>query len=474
MKTLCLLLSIPVLASPASGQQAPTASAQTTPIEQRFMGDFAVMKQRRLIRVGVPYNRTHYFIDRGLQRGLAYEAFKLFEDELNASIKVPKDRIHVAFVPLSRDAMSAALLDGRVDLLAANLTITPERRTLGDFSDPIRRNVSEVVVSGPDGPPVATPNDLSGRTVLVRDGSLYHQHLLALSSRLRSEGKLPVTLSLAPGNLEDDDVLEMVNAGMAPYTVVDDFLAEFWAEVFTGIRIHKGAAVASGGEIAIAMRGNSPELKAAVNAFVKTHGADTLSGNMLLKRYLSSTKFAKNAVAAAEMQRFQEIVALFRKYGEKYDMDYLLMAAQGFQESGLNHSVKSPVGAVGVMQVMPATGRDLAVGDIGELEPNIHAGVKYMRYMVDQYFKDEPMDRLNKGLMAFASYNAGPGRIRQLRGETKKRGFDPNLWFNNVEQVVSEKIGRETVIYVANIYKYYVAYTLAMKQIEERRTAKTP
>ena len=150
-------------------------------------------------------------------------------------------------------------------------------------------------------------------------------------------------------------------------------------------------------------------------------------------------------------------------------MDYLLMAAQGFQESQLNQNAKSQVGAVGVMQVMPATGQELKVGDISQLEANIHAGVKYMRFMIDQYFEKEPMDRLNKGLFAFAAYNAGPARIQGLRKEAAKRGLDPNKWFNNVEVVASEKIGRETVTYVANIYKYYIAYKLITETQEQRR-----
>ena len=163
---------------------------------------------------------------------------------------------------------------------------------------------------------------------------------------------------------------------------------------------------------------------------------------------------------------------LFRKYGDQYEVDFLLMVAQGYQESQLDQNARSPVGAIGIMQLMPATGRSLKVGDITKLEPNIHAGVKYMRFMMDEYFKDEPMDNLNKGLMTFAAYNAGPGRLRQLRRETEKRGLDPNVWFGNVERVASERIGRETVTYVSNIFKYYVAYRLMADQIERRNAAK--
>jgi membrane-bound lytic murein transglycosylase MltF len=149
------------------------------------------------------------------------------------------------------------------------------------------------------------------------------------------------------------------------------------------------------------------------------------------------------------------------------------MAAQGYQESQLDQSVRSRVGAIGVMQIMPATGRDLAVGDITQTEPNIHAGVKYFRFMMDEFYKDEPMTELNKGLMTLASYNAGPGRMRQLRRETARRGLDPNVWFGNVERIVSERIGRETVQYVSNIYKYYVAYRLVMEREGERTRART-
>lgn len=106
------------------------------------------------------------------------------------------------------------------------------------------------------------------------------------------------------------------------------------------------------------------------------------------------------------------------------------------------------------------------------LEPNIHAGVKYIRHMIDHYYKDAPMDNLNKTLFAFASYNAGPGRVRGLRKTAEKLGLDPNVWFNNIELVAAQKIGSETVTYVSNIFKYYVAYKLVQEEDEARRKAK--
>jgi membrane-bound lytic murein transglycosylase MltF len=153
---------------------------------------------------------------------------------------------------------------------------------------------------------------------------------------------------------------------------------------------------------------------------------------------------------------------LFRRYAGEYDFDWLMVAAQAYQESRLDQSVRSGVGAVGVMQVLPSTAADIGVEGIEELEPNINAGVKYLRYLHDQYFADLPLDRRNRHLFAFAAYNAGPNRIRRLRATAERVGLDPNVWFGNVEAVAAKEIGTETVRYVSNIAKYYVAYTLAM------------
>ncbi|MGH9146428.1 MAG: transglycosylase SLT domain-containing protein, partial [Vicinamibacterales bacterium] len=275
-----------------------------------------------------------------------------------------------------------------------------------------------------------------------------------------------------PEALEDDDVLEMVNAGLVDITIIDDFVAEFWAQVFPNIRLHKGVAVRSGGEIAIGVRKGNPKLLQAANVWIKEYGPRTAFGNTMERRYLGNTSYVNRAADEAERKKLRTLVKYFETYSGRYSLDYLLMAAQGYQESRLDQSAKSRVGAIGVMQVMPATGKDMNVGDITKVEPNVHAGVKYYRFMIDQYYKDEPMDDLNKGLMTFASYNAGPGRIRQLRRETAKRGLNPNVWFGNVERIVSERIGRETVQYVSNIYKYYVAYRLVTEREQERARAK--
>jgi membrane-bound lytic murein transglycosylase MltF len=459
---------IPPTASPYDALPDAVQRVLDTP----FTGDFDAMVKRRMIRVAVTFNRTHYFIDHGQERGLAYESLKQFENDLNKDMKTGNLRVHVVILPMPRDELYAALRGGKVDMVAAMVTVTPERETLVAFSEPTRTNVSEVVVTGPGAPPLASLDDLAGQEVFVRKGSIYEESLIKLNEQLKARGKAPAVFVEAPAVLEDDDVLEMVNAGLAPITIVDDYLAGFWSKVFTGIKVHSDIAVRSGGVLAVAFRKENPKLRQTVNTWIKKHGKGDGFRNTIERRYLQSVSYAKNAAADAERRKLTAVIELFKKYGAQYGVDYLLMAAQGYQESTLDQEVKSPVGAIGVMQVMPPTGRELNVGDITKVDANIHAGVKYMRFMMDQYYKDEPMDDLNKVLMTFASYNAGPGRVRQLRREAEKKGLNANVWFGNVERVASERIGRETVTYVSNIFKYYVTYRLLTEQAQRRDAAK--
>ena len=260
-------------------------------------------------------------------------------------------------VPMTRDQLYPALTSGKIDMVAAMVTVTPEREKLVAFSMPTRTNVSEVVVTGPGAPPITSVDDLAGQEVFVRKGSIYDESIAQLNAQLKARGKPAVMITEAPAVFEDDDVLEMVNAGLAPITVVDDYLAQFWSQVFTDLKVHKDLTLRTGGVLAVAFRKENPQLREAVNAFLQKHPEGDGFRNVVERRYLQNVKYAKNAGADSERKKLQAVIELFRKYGEQYDLDYLLMAAQGYQESTLDQNVKSPVGAIGVMQVMPPTGQ---------------------------------------------------------------------------------------------------------------------
>jgi membrane-bound lytic murein transglycosylase MltF len=414
---------------------------------------------------------------KGVQRGATYELVRAFEDDLNKRLTKQKKlgnknvKVKVIIVPVSRADIATALTTGRGDIGAAGITITEYGKGIADFSLPIYTGMDEVVVSAPGIAPVTNAEELSGKEVFVRTVSSYFDSLVTLNKSLIAQQKPPVIIKEVSEYLEDEDLVEMVNAGLIPQTIIKLPVAKFWKQVFPKITVNETAAVRVGGEIAWAMRKESPQLKAAVDTFVKRHGQGTTVGNTILARYYGQARYVKRATSPAERKKFETLIGYFKKYGDKYDVDWLLMAAQGYQESQLNQQAVSPVGAIGVMQVMPATGKDMKVGDITKLEPNIHAGIKYMRWMIDNYYGDEPMTNLDKTLFAFASYNAGAGRIAGLRVRAEKRGLNPNIWFHNVEYIAAEKIGKETVTYVSNIFKYYVAYRLIMDARAEKEAA---
>jgi membrane-bound lytic murein transglycosylase MltF len=439
-----------------------------------FKGDLDGMLKRRFVRVLVVQNPILYFVDRGRELGITYEAAMAFEKQLNASLGKKVVGVHVLVIPVARDQLIPKLLAGEGDIAAAVLTITPERQKQVDFSQPFARDVSEVLVTGPSSAPVASLEELSGREVYVRASASYAEHLKAVNRRLEAEGKAPVRITDADEVLETGDILEMVNAGLVDATIADSYLADLYTQVFPALRKNSDVTVSTGGEIAWAFRKRSPKLAAAVNAFVKSHRQGSLAGNVLINKYLKSTKWVRNARSEEDMKRFRSMIDIFKKYSDRYDFDYLLMTAQGYQESQLDQSKRSHVGAVGVMQVMPTTARDKAVNipHIEKLDDNIHAGIKYNRWVADNFFDDPGIKPIDRELFAFASYNAGPGKVARLRKEAAASGLDPDKWFNNVELIAAKRIGRETVVYVSNIYKYYLAYQMVMAQRQAREAAK--
>ena len=441
-------------------------------MDKPFTGDFDALVARRSIRVGVTFNRTHYFIDQGQERGLTYETLKLFEKDLNEDLKTGNLKVHVVIVPMSRDQLYPALSSGKIDMVAAMVTVRPELEKFAAFSVPTRTNVSEVVVTGPGAPPIATADDSAGQEVFVRKASIYEESLIALNEQLKGRGKPPAVFVEAPAVLEDDDVLEMVNAGLAPITIVDDYLADFWSKVFTRIKVHKDVTVRTGGSLAVAFRKENPKLREVVNSWLMKHGKGDGFRNTVERRYLDSVKYAKNAAADAERKKLQAVVELFKKYGAA--VRHRLLADGGARLPGID---------AGPQRQEPRRRDWRDAGDAPDRQGT--EGRRHHRARAEHPCRRE-VHALHDGPVlqrrAHGQSEQGPHDLCGLqrragtpeaapaRGGT--RGLDANVWFGNVERVASERIGRETVTYVSNIYKYYITYKLLTEQRERREAAK--
>ena len=439
---------------------------------EKWSGDIDGMVERRYIRALVLYNKTNFFFDGPQPRGVTYEALKEFEKFLNKKLGTGEKPVNIVFIPVTRTEALKRMSEGRADIAASNIPIVPELQTIGDFSDPLRTDAAQVIVTGPSAPPLASIDDLAGKEVFVRKLSRYWQTLERLNAQFKQNRKPEIILKEADPNLEEEDILNLVNSGVVGITVTDDLLANFWTKVYDQLKVHNDYKIAEGDQIAWLVQKKTPNFLVLVNEFVKDHKLGTSFGNTVLNRYLKDVKWAKNNVTPLEMEKLKQSHPYFKKYSEQYNFDVLLIAAQGYQESTIDQNVRSGAGAVGVMQIKPSTAADksVAITDVeSSMENNIHAGVKYMDYILRTNLKDAKLDKTNRTLFALAAYNAGPGRIAQLRKKAEAQGYNPNVWFNNVEIIAAREIGPETVTYVSNIYKYYVGYKMYKDIIDSKK-----
>jgi membrane-bound lytic murein transglycosylase MltF len=462
-----------IVPGPASAHAPPAPTDTTSPQTragslplnfERHTDDLDAMVKRGTIRALVLYSRSGFFYVNGRPQGIYYEALRAFEQSVNEKLHTGKQPVQVTFIPVRPDQAEKALTEGVGDLIAYALTVTPQRQQRVAFST-IETDVKQIVVTGKGFGPVSSLQDLSGKKIFVNPLSTYPANLAKVNDSLRKQGKPPILIESADKNLLDEDLLEMVNAGIIPATVTITDRARLWASVLPDITPQPNLVIADEGTLAWAMRKNNPELKTVVDEFAKTHMAGTSFGNTLMRRYLQNTKWVTNPTTKAQLDAFNQTVVFFKKYASQYDFDYLLVVAQGYQESMLNQAARHG-GAVGIMQVKPsiAAAAPISIPDVTTAENNIHAGVKELHTISDKYFNDPKIDPMNRLLLTFAAYNAGPTRIAVLRKQAAARGLDPNKWFGNMELLVSQGVGQVTVQYVSNIYKYYVAYKLVLQQ----------
>lgn len=457
---------VPATAVAASSTETVSPGAALPAPFGRHTDDLDAMVKRQNIRALVMINPIGFFYSGGQPMGVEYEALRAFESFVNQKVKSRAIKVEVTFIPSRPDQVEEALMQGVGDLIAYALVVTPERQQRVAFTVPLQTDVKQVIVSGPDFGTVSSLDGLSGKQIYVNPLAANYQTLQRLNVRLHEQGKAEIVINAADKHLLDDDLVQMVNAGLVPATVTSEMRAKLWSQVLPHLVVHSDLVISNGEHTAWALRKNNPHLKKLLDEFIASRAVGTSFGNTLLRRYLQNTKWVENATSPQELTKFEALSALFRQYADQYDFDYLMIMAQGYQESQLEQNKRNPSGAVGIMQVIPkdAAASPIDVQNVSTAGNNILAGVKMLREIEDHYFNDPNIDPEDKTLMAFASYNAGPNRIARLRNETAREGLDPNKWFDNVELIVAKNVGQETVIYVANVYKYYIAYKLALEQ----------
>lgn len=479
-----------------SKTQAPPAAATTQAVEKptalseestaadyalslpanlgTYKGDWDEIQKHKALRMLVVYNKSGYFYDKGRPKGYVADMANELDTYLNKLLKRKANKLEVAVIPVAPSQLQKFLEEGRGDVIASVVIVTPEREKLVDFTIPLATNTKLIVTTNRNAPAINSVDDLAGKEIYANPISIAYSSLQELSQKFKQAGKPEIKVKASDPNLTEEDLLEMTNAGLIPATVTFAFRAKMWSAVLPDLVVQENVVIKENGAVAWALRKNSPQLKAVLDKFLETHDLGSTFGNIMIRRYYKDSKFVKNSTSGAEIAKFQEYVKYFKQYGAEYDFDYLMLAAQGYQESLLEQNRVSPRGAVGVMQVMPkyAAANPINIRNVNTAQGNIQAGAKMLAHITNTYFNDPAITPTNKTLFTFAAYNAGPNRIVRLRKEASANGLDPNKWFGNVEIAVANDVGRETVDYVSNIYKYYVAYKMTLEQINVRNQAK--
>jgi len=437
-------------------------------------GDLAGMEKRGLIRLLTPPSQTNFFLDGPIPHGVTYERAMEFRHWLDKHLKDRGAKIDVVVVAVPADKLYELLRKGYGDIAAADNAQRPGNPTGLELAEPFVAGVKTLVVTGPKAEPVKTLADLSGMAVAVPNGPGGDEAFAALNAALDKLGQPPASREEVDPVLEPEDVLEMVSTGIYDVTLADAPLVKLWSQALNGLTMHEDLAVRTDGVIAWTLRKDSPHLKRLVDTYAKDTRLGTWLGNQLVHRYLHSGLPLKEMSRHDELRRMQGLTPIFQHFADAYDLDWVMLMAQGYQESHLDQHAKSNVGAVGIMQLMPATAKapPIEIDDIEKVEGNIEAGAKYMAYLKKQYFADLAHDPANQHFFALAAYNAGPGAIHHQRQVAHRYGLDPDRWFGQVERVVGRHISQQPVVYVRNIYQYYLAYQRLLAEQAAVREAK--
>jgi membrane-bound lytic murein transglycosylase MltF len=443
--------------------------AQTNKTPEIWSGSYSEMIERGEIRVAAPYDRTIYVSDKGVQRGLALEVSKGLAKWINAKYvgQMKGKPISIKLVPVIAPDLLNSLTSGRADITIGDIGLYEPIPNSQDFIvNHASRDGQEVLVTGPSSPPLLKIADLSGQTVYGSRNTNFQKTFSSLNKELKRDGKLPINLASPLGDLDDEDLLEMLNSGLISYVTVGDWKFRLWQSIYKNITMHAGLSVQDSGWVGWAVRSTNRDLNDDLKDFYASDDFVKSLTAFRQEEYKQHLKGLKDPIDKTVWTRFESMRPLFNRFGAQYKLNPLVLAALGFQETLLNQSAVSSVGAIGVMQLMPATGMSLGVGDIHLLEPNIHGGADYMNQLISKYFPDAQFEGNNRSLFAVASYNIGPNNVAKARNRAKELGFDPNRWFGNVEFIATEHMGYEPMIYVRNVYKYYISYRLKLKEIQ--------
>ena len=388
--------------------------------DEYYRFDIQEIRKRGVLRVLTRNSGSTYFIHRGAQLGFEYELVSKMAKDLGLRLEI--------VIPPDRESLFTYLKEGKGDLIAAGLSITPERKENYLFSRHYNV-VDELLIVPSSDKKTKSIADLSGDKISVRKSSSYFQTLVRLQEIHGFE------IDEVPETMETEEILAAVGRGELDATVADSNIVDI--ELTYNSRVRSVQSLAGPVRIGWAMRKDQPGLKTIVDRWIAKNYRSTFF-NMIHTKYFKNKKQMRYA-ARAERADTEGVLSpyddLVKKYSKKYEFDWRLITAQMYQESRFDPSAQSWMGALGLMQVMPQTAKELKLPNVGKPEIGIHAGIKLLaRYAA--VFNSPDIKERDRLRFALASYNCGLGHVLDGRALARAKKLDHNKWFGNVEKVL--------------------------------------
>ncbi|MFC3607019.1 MltF family protein [Stutzerimonas tarimensis] len=444
---LCLMLfsAWPVSArvvGPSEGwQQAPSVR------------DLAEIRRSGELRVLINQSRNSSGEVKGEAIGVEYVRLRAFVQHLNAQAPDGAS-ISLKLIPRAKDQLLGALLRGEGDLVAPGELleasgVAPSRAVVAQ--------VPLVLVTRQGTRVYQSLEQLSGRSVALAPGSAAGPRLARLNNELMARKKAPIVIEWVDPSLAVEDVLDMVQAGIYPATLVEQSIAERWAKVLPKLRIERQVSLGEPRDMHWFFRREASMLQASADRFLRDYRspANLDAAFERVYRRLYKVHYPLDVVGR---QRLEKVRPTLQRFAEEMSFDWLGLAALAFKESTLNPAARGASGAVGLMQVMPRTAAGVGVSNIHQLDNNVLASTRYLDSIRRQFFASPRFNERERMAFTLAAYNLGPQRVQALRAEARRRGLNPNQWFFQVERVAMETMGMGVVSYVNSVNKYHLAY----------------
>lgn len=418
--------------------------------------DLAEIRRSGVLRVLVNQSRNSSGEIKGEAIGVEYVRLRAFEQYLNRGAKGPAIRLKM--IPKAKDQLLGALQRGEGDLVAPGELLSFGAARQISRSRPVVGAVEMVLVSRQGGPRYKSFEQLSGRSVALSAGSAAGSALEEINQKLLQAGRAPIVIEWVDPTLAVEDVLEMVQAGVYPATVVEQTIAKRWAKVLPKLSVDSRLTLGKAADMHWFLRKDASMLHASVDRFLQQYSAPA-NQDAAFERVYRRLYRVQYPLDRTGRQRLEKVRPTLQLHAQQQEIDWLNLAALAFKESTLNPAARGSSGATGLMQVTPATARSMGVTDISKLDNNVLASAKYLANIRRNYFASPRLNERERMAFVLAAYNLGPQRVQTLRAEARRQGLNPDQWFFQVERIAMSTLGMGVVSYVNAVNKYYLAYT---------------